>query len=80
LTWSTAVKNALGVARAAAPPGLQISELFDESVFVVSSVMGVLRKGAIAAGLTALMILVFLGSWRPTLATSFCHRTSPPSG
>jgi multidrug efflux pump subunit AcrB len=80
LTWSTAVKNALGVACAAAPPGLQISELFDQSVFVVSSVMGVLREGAIAAGLTALMILVFLGSWRPTLATSFCHRTSPPSG
>src|SRR5882724_5057613 len=60
-------KNALGVARAAAPPGLQISELFDQSVFVVSSVMGVLREGAIAAGLTALMILVFLGSWRSTL-------------
>jgi multidrug efflux pump subunit AcrB len=61
------VKNALNVARAAAPPGLQISELFDQSVFVVSSVMGVLREGAIAAGLTALMILVFLGSWRSTL-------------
>src|SRR5712672_226752 len=61
------VKNALKVARAAAPPGLQISELFDQSVFVVSSVMGVLREGAIAAGLTALMILVFLGSWRSTL-------------
>src|SRR6267378_5219426 len=61
------VKNALTVARAAAPPGLQISELFDQSVFVVSSVMGVLREGAIAAGLTALMILVFLGSWRSTL-------------
>jgi multidrug efflux pump subunit AcrB len=61
------VKNALNVARAAAPPGMQISELFDQSVFVVSSVMGVLREGAIAAGLTALMILVFLGSWRSTL-------------
>src|SRR3979409_1072962 len=61
------VKNALNVARAAALPGLQISELFDQSIFVVSSVMGVLREGAIAAGLTALMILVFLGSWRSTL-------------
>jgi multidrug efflux pump subunit AcrB len=61
------VKKALNVARAAAPPGMQISELFDQSVFVVSSVMGVLREGAIAAGLTALMILVFLGSWRSTL-------------
>src|SRR5258707_1599534 len=61
------VKNALGVARAAGPRGVQISALFDQSVFVVSSVMGVLREGAIAAGLTALMILVFLGSWRSTL-------------
>ena len=61
------VKKALVVARAAAPPGLQITELFDQSVLVVSSVKGVLREGAIAAGLTALMILVFLGSWRSTL-------------
>jgi multidrug efflux pump subunit AcrB len=61
------VKQALGAIRAAAPPGLQISELFDQSVFVTHSVDGVLREGAIAAGLTALMILVFLGSWRSTL-------------
>ncbi|MGA2058691.1 MAG: efflux RND transporter permease subunit [Bradyrhizobium sp.] len=61
------VKKALDVARAAAPAGLRISELFDQSVFVKNSVEGVLREGAIAAGLTALMILVFLGSWRSTL-------------
>jgi multidrug efflux pump subunit AcrB len=61
------VKQALGAIRAAAPPGLKISELFDQSVFVTNSVTGVLREGAIAAGLTALMILVFLGSWRSTL-------------
>jgi multidrug efflux pump subunit AcrB len=61
------VKKALDVARAAAPAGLKISELFDQSVFVKNSVEGVLREGAIAAGLTALMILVFLGSWRSTL-------------
>src|SRR5204862_627365 len=47
--------------------GLRINELFDQSVFVTSSVNGVLREGAIAAGLTALMILIFLGSWRSTL-------------
>ena len=46
---------------------MKISELFDQSVFVTNSVKGVLREGAIAAGLTALMILVFLGSWRSTL-------------
>src|SRR5215472_2424871 len=62
-----AVHKALETARAAAPPGMQIKELFDQSVFVKQSVEGVLREGAIAAGLTALMILLFLGSWRSTL-------------
>ena len=61
------VKKAIDVARAAAPAGLKISELFDQSVFVTSSVRSVLREGAIAACLTALMILIFLGSWRSTL-------------
>jgi multidrug efflux pump subunit AcrB len=61
------VKKALEATRAAAPAGLKINELFDQSVFVTSSVNGVLREGAIAAGLTALMILIFLGSWRSTL-------------
>jgi multidrug efflux pump subunit AcrB len=61
------VKRALQTIRAAAPAGMQINELFDQSVFVTESVDGVLREGAIAAGLTALMILVFLGSWRSTL-------------
>src|ERR1700719_3187453 len=62
-----AVHEALKTARAAAPPGMQINELFDQSVFVKQAVMGVVREGAIAAGLTALMILLFLGSWRSTL-------------
>jgi multidrug efflux pump subunit AcrB len=61
------VKKALEATRAAAPAGLKINELFDQSVFVTNSVTGVLREGAIAAGLTALMILIFLGSWRSTL-------------
>jgi multidrug efflux pump subunit AcrB len=61
------VRAALKTARAAAPPGLQISELFDQSVFVKQSIEGVVREGAIAAALTALMILLFLGSWRSTL-------------
>jgi multidrug efflux pump subunit AcrB len=62
-----AVKQAMVVARAAAPPGMQIKELFDQSVFVKASIQGLLREGAIAAGLTALMIVLFLGSWRSTL-------------
>src|SRR6201987_3162215 len=61
------VKHALMTIQAAAPSGLKITQLFDQSVFVTSSVEGVLREGAIAAGLTALMILIFLGSWRSTL-------------
>ncbi len=67
LTVVNAVKHVLNIARAAAPPGMVIKSLFDQSVFVVSSVVSVLREGAIAAGLTALMILLFLGSWRPTI-------------
>jgi multidrug efflux pump subunit AcrB len=67
LTVVNAVKEVLNTARAAAPAGLVIKSLFDQSVFVTSSVVSVLREGAIAAGLTATMILLFLGSWRPTI-------------
>jgi multidrug efflux pump subunit AcrB len=62
-----AVKDALVVARQAAPSGMKIRELFDQSVFVKASIQGLLKEGAIAAGLTALMIVLFLGSWRSTL-------------
>jgi multidrug efflux pump subunit AcrB len=61
------VRAALKTLRAAAPAGLTIGELFDQSVFVTEAIDGVLREGAIAAGLTALMILLFLGSWRSTV-------------
>lgn len=61
------VKKVLQTARASAPAGLKITELFDQSIFVKNSVNGVLREGAIAAGLTAMMILLFLGSWRSTV-------------
>jgi CzcA family heavy metal efflux pump len=62
------IKNdVLPTSRAAAPKGLKITELFDQSIFVKASIAGVLREGVIAASLTALMILLFLGSWRSTL-------------
>jgi len=61
------VKKVLQTSRAAAPAGMSITELFDQSVFVTSSIEGVLREGAIAAVLTACMILLFLGSWRSTI-------------
>src|ERR1700749_1078611 len=67
LTVVNGVKRVLAATRASLPAGLKITELFDQSVFVTNSVNGVLREGAIAAGLTALMILIFLGSWRSTL-------------
>jgi multidrug efflux pump subunit AcrB len=61
------VKAALPAIQNAAPPGMQIHLLFDQSLFVQQAITSVLREGAIAAGLTALMILIFLGSWRSTL-------------
>ena len=61
------VRKVLTVAREAAPPGLSINELFDQSKLVTASITSVVREGAIAAGLTGLMILLFLGSWRSTL-------------
>jgi multidrug efflux pump subunit AcrB len=67
VTVVNAVHKALETARKAAPAGMQIHELFDQSVFVKQSVESLLREGAIAAGLTALMILLFLGSWRSTI-------------
>ncbi|WGJ14863.1 efflux RND transporter permease subunit [Methylocapsa sp. D3K7] len=61
------VKEALPEIQRAAPPGMKIDLLFDQSVFVSNSIAGVLQEGAIAAGLTAVMILLFLGSWRSML-------------
>ncbi|QVL30126.1 efflux RND transporter permease subunit [Telmatocola sphagniphila] len=61
------VKAALPGIQDQLPPELKLDLLFDQSVFVSAAVNGVLKEGAIAAGLTALMILLFLGSWRSTL-------------
>jgi CzcA family heavy metal efflux pump len=52
---------------ASLPPQLEITPMFDQSIFVRAAVEGVVREGLIAACLTALMILLFLGSWRSTL-------------
>jgi multidrug efflux pump subunit AcrB len=61
------VRKVLEIARKAAPRASASNELFDQSKLVRASIAGVLREGAIAAGLTGLMILLFLGSWRSTL-------------
>jgi len=64
------VKAALPRIKATLPPELQITQLFDQSIFVRAAINGVLKEGVIAACLTALMILVFLGSWRSTLVVA----------
>ncbi len=61
------VKEALPRAAATLPKDLVITPMFDQSIFVRASVEGVVKEAAIAAGLTGLMILLFLGSWRSTL-------------
>jgi multidrug efflux pump subunit AcrB len=61
------IKLALPNIQANAPPGLNIKLLFDQSFFVRASIKGVIIEASIAAALTALMILLFLGSWRSTL-------------
>jgi len=61
------VKKALPRILATIPPELKVSALADQSIFVLASIRGVEREAAIAAGLTAMMILLFLGSWRSTL-------------
>jgi CzcA family heavy metal efflux pump len=67
LTVVNAVKAMVPQAALQLPPELNIKALFDQSLFVRASIQGVIREGLIAACLTALMILLFLGDWRPTV-------------
>ncbi|MGA2448825.1 MAG: efflux RND transporter permease subunit [Polyangiaceae bacterium] len=61
------IRKAVPGALAALPKDYQLDLLFDQAVFVRAAVAGVVKEAVIAAGLTGLMILVFLGSWRSTL-------------
>src|ERR1700677_228643 len=61
------VREKLPQIAAALPPQLRIQPLSDQSVFVRGAINGVVREALIAACLTAIMILVFLGSWRSTI-------------
>ncbi|MEO7142900.1 MAG: efflux RND transporter permease subunit [Bryobacteraceae bacterium] len=61
------IKAALPRVLAGLPPALKVTPLFDQSVFVRAAISGVVREALIAAFLTGLMILLFLGSWRSTL-------------
>jgi len=61
------VKQTLKDYQPSLPEGLKISTFFDQSVFVRAAIQGVLREALIAACLTAIMILLFLGNWKSTL-------------
>ena len=61
------IKKLLPQIQASVPPELQIRPLADQSIFVRASISGVIKEATIAACLTGLMILIFLGSWRSTL-------------
>jgi multidrug efflux pump subunit AcrB len=61
------INERLPVARANLPPDLKVTPMGDQSVFVRAAINGVIREGIIAAALTGLLILLFLGSWRSTL-------------
>ncbi|MDQ1386682.1 MAG: hypothetical protein QOF56_136 [Acidobacteriaceae bacterium] len=64
------IKNIVAQAAQSLPPELKITALFDQSLFVRASINGVVREALIAAALTAVMILIFLGDWRPTIVIS----------
>ncbi len=61
------IKERLPRIRDALPPSFKIEAIGDQSIFVRGAIEGVVREAVIAAALTALMVLLFLGSWRSTL-------------
>src|SRR5947207_5241575 len=67
LSVATGAKAAMTNILKTVTSDVQVKQFLDQSVFVRSAVSGVVREGAIAAALTALMILLFLGAWRSTI-------------
>src|SRR5467141_2421412 len=67
LSIISGIKQLLPSVAKTLPTSLNLTAVGDQSVFVTSAVSGVIREGAIAAALTGMMILLFLGSWRSTL-------------
>src|SRR3977135_1428725 len=67
LSIISGIKNLLPSVAATLPSSLKLTAVGDQSVFVSSAISGVIREGVIAAALTGMMILLFLGSWRSTL-------------
>ena len=67
LSVISGIKALLPQIAATVPPQLKMEPLADQSIFVLGAIQGVIREAVIAACLTALMILIFLGNWRSTL-------------
>jgi len=67
LQVASGVKAAMASVLKTVTENLQVKQFADQSIFVKAAISGVVREGVIAAALTALMILLFLGSWRSTL-------------
>jgi len=67
LQVASGVKAAMAAVLRTVADNIQVKQFADQSLFVTAAVSGVVREGVIAAALTALMILLFLGSWRSTL-------------
>src|SRR5580693_8487950 len=61
------LRTTVPAVQATLPQGFEVKQLFDQSIFVRGAIDGVVREAMIAAGLTGLMMLLFLGSWRSTL-------------
>jgi multidrug efflux pump subunit AcrB len=61
------LKAMLPQVAATLPPDIKLATLFDQSLFVTAAIKGVVAEALIAAGLTAAMVLLFLGNWRSTL-------------
>ena len=70
ITIVEGVKRMAENAAQSLPPEMKITPLFDQSLFVRASIRGVVLEGLTAAVLTAAMILLFLGDWRPTIVIS----------
>jgi CzcA family heavy metal efflux pump len=67
LTIIDRVRTTLKRIKTTLPTEMSVTELFDQSLFVRAAIQGVVQEALIAAGLTALMIVLFLGSWRSTV-------------
>jgi multidrug efflux pump subunit AcrB len=67
LAVASGVKDAMSKILTTVSKDIQVKQFADQSLFVQAAVSGVVREGIIAAALTALMILLFLGSWRSTI-------------